>query len=78
MERAGNHMRSLTNLLFGVLFTLIFVLALAPPLYIALSGEHALFAGVPGSIWYLILVSAAPILVACGLWRAEGRRGDLD
>lgn len=78
MERVENHKRSLTNLLFGSLFMLIFVLALAPPLYISLSSEHSLFVGVPGSIWYLLLVSAAPILVACGLWRAEGRRGDLD
>lgn len=78
MERAEIHRRSSTNLLFGTLFTLIFVLALAPPLYIALSEEHALVAGVPGSIWYLLLVSAAPILVGYCLWRVEGRRGELD
>ena len=78
MERAEIHRRSFSNLLFGTLFTLILVLALAPPLYIPLSAEHKLFAGVPGSIWYLLLISAAPIVVAYGLWRVEGRRGELD
>jgi len=62
---------------FGVLYAAIYAVALLPPFYIALSRRHSLIAGIPESIWYLLLVSVAPVAVTYGLWRLENRRGDL-
>lgn len=63
---------------FIALFVLINTIALFPPLYIALSRQHDLVFGVPISVWYLVLVSAAAIAATTGLWVSECRRGVVD
>ncbi|SCL25053.1 hypothetical protein GA0074694_4114 [Micromonospora inyonensis] len=63
---------------FGVLFAAVYLVALAPPIYIALSGQHAIVAMVPVSVWYMLLISAAPIAVTYGLWVTERRYGGMD
>ena len=82
MERPDNDQgtpdRLRFGVLFAVLFTLVYAVALLPPVYITLSRQHALIAAVPASIWYLILASAAPIAVTYGLWLVGSRRGALD
>lgn len=70
--------RSAHGLRFAILFALIYAVALLPPVYIALSKQHALVAAIPGVMWYLLLVSAAGILAACALWATESRQGALD
>ncbi|MCJ0948272.1 MULTISPECIES: hypothetical protein [Rhodococcus] len=54
------------------------MIALWPPLYIAMSHQHGLVIGVPISVWYLILVSAAAIAAVTGLWVTECRQGAVD
>jgi hypothetical protein len=63
---------------FGVLFGAVYVLALLPPVYIALTRQHGLLAAVPVSIWYLVLISAAAIAVTYALWVVERRNGAVD
>lgn len=64
--------------IFIVLFSAVYLVALAPPIYIALSNQHMKIAAVPASVWYMLLVSAAPIAVTYGLWVVERRQGDED
>ena len=79
MKRTGLFRRSpARNIAFGALFALINMIALWPPLYIAMSHQHGLVIGVPMSVWYLILVSAAAIAAVTGLWVTECRQGAVD
>lgn len=79
MKRADELRRSLPeNSAFIALFALVNAIALLPPVYIALSHQHGLVMGVPISVWYLILVSAAAIAATTGLWVSECRRGVVD
>jgi hypothetical protein len=63
---------------FAALFALIYAIALLLPVYLALTPDHGVVAALPVSVWYLLLVSAAAIVVTTGLWVAERRRGELD
>lgn len=66
------------NSAFIALFALVNAIALLPPVYIALSNQHGLILGLPISVWYLVLVSAAAIAATTGLWVSECRRGVVD
>lgn len=79
MKRTDMLRRSLPeNSAFIAVFVLINATALSPPIYIALSRQHALVFGLPISVWYLVLVSAAAIAATTGLWVSECRRGGAD
>lgn len=79
MKRNDMFRRSLpANSVFIALFALVNAIALLPPVYIALSHQHGLVVGVPISVWYLVLVSAAAIVAVTGLWVTECRQGAVD
>lgn len=79
MKRTDMFRRSLPeNGVFIALFAMVNAIALLPPVYIPLSRQHSLVFGVPMSVWYLILVSAAAIAATTGLWVSECRRGVVD
>ncbi|KPW74175.1 hypothetical protein ALO78_100133 [Pseudomonas amygdali pv. ciccaronei] len=55
----------LKNLVFGLYFFALLMMALFPPFYLKVSGSTALVIGVPLPIFYWILIA---VLMGLGLW----------
>lgn len=70
--------RSPVHLLFGALFGAVYLIALAPPVYIGVTKIHDVVLGLPLSVWYLFLVSGIAVALCAGLYAYESARGELD
>lgn len=62
----------------GILFALVYAVALVPTVYIGATQNHEPIAGIPVSIWYMLLVSAAAIALTYALWVVERRQKAMD
>lgn len=66
------------NLVVGVLYTLLVLLAVFPPLYFSGSGATQLFLGAPVAVWYWIVPFFLLMALMFGLYGVEKARGEVD
>ncbi|MFT9008335.1 MAG: hypothetical protein ABF489_06825 [Bifidobacterium sp.] len=66
------------NIIFGVLYAILVLIAIFPPLYLAGSGQGALFLGAPLSIWYWLGDFIVLVAVMFGFYAVENIRGEVD
>lgn len=66
------------NVVVGVIYTLLVLVAVFPPLYFSGSGVTQLFLGMPVAVWYWIVPFFLLMALMFGLYAVEKARGEVD